>query len=173
MISCIFLQAWSRRRKQWTHPFLVKINGDMGIGCFATNPSSVMRWQVGNEICHWGLWSSLDKMLDLHRGGPGTDVIRSEVTVCTVGGWWHLCCEVTLFYSLQIFHFCMCWEAPSCHTKHGIKIPVMYVWFYLKLQPHRKLSVMLFHSITAKCITYFTIIAIKSFMGRGSPDYLK
>lgn len=88
-------------------------------------------------------------------------------------GLWHLCCEVTLFYSLQIFHFCMCWEAPSCHTKHGIKIPVMYVWFYLKLQPHRKLSVMLFHSITAKCITYFTIIAIKSFMGRGSPDYLK
>ena len=151
----------------------MKLNGVVGVGCFATNPSSLMRWQVGNMICHRGLQSFLDKMLDLHRGRQGADIIRSEVTICTVGDWWHPCCEVTLFYSLQIFHFCMCWEAPSCHTEHRMKIPVMYVWFYLKLQPHRKLSAMLFHSITAKCITYFTIITTKSFMGRGSPDYLK
>lgn len=41
----------------------------------------------------------------LDKGGAGTDVIVSDVTVFTAGNWGYPCTEITLFYSLQIFHF--------------------------------------------------------------------
>lgn len=75
-----------------------------------------------------------------HKDGPGTDVIRSCVPICVVGNCWNLCIEITLFSFLQIFYFFMDWESPHHRTKHGTKIPIVYVWFHLKLQTLRKLS---------------------------------
>lgn len=51
--------------------------------------------------------------------GPGTDVIGSDVTVCTAGNRWYPCTEVTLFYFLQIFHFPTGWDSrPTPITLH-------------------------------------------------------
>lgn len=74
----------------------------------------------------------------LGTDGPGIDVIMGNVTVC-----------ITVLFSPNI-SFLHILAFPHHCTKHGIKVSVVYVWFNLKLQWHRKLSDKWFHSITEK-----------------------
>lgn len=93
----------------------------------------------------------------LDKDGPGTDVIMNDVTAYTVGNWWSLCTEITLFYSPQIFHFVTYWYSPFTQRKAWHKEPnsVRLVLFktlatqktvrYVISQHHRKKSHIFYH----------------------------
>lgn len=72
--TCCLKYLWNlntRRHSWWFHvcfstlvqekkavnsPLPSEDSGDIGIGCFTQlTLLPVMRWQIGNEICHWGL----------------------------------------------------------------------------------------------------------------------
>lgn len=146
-----------QEKKAVNSPFPSEDTGGMlGIGCFAGNPSLIMWWEVGKAIrSRWPL-ESLDKVLA--QTAMDQELMSSEVMLLFVqlgiGGTRALKLHCSSFSRYSISRQVgIPAPPPSPCTKQGMKIPIVYVWCYLKLQTFRKPSDMRCPGVTEKRLT--------------------
>lgn len=105
----------------------------------------------------------------LDKDGAGIDVIMSNVTICTVGNWWYLCTEITLFYSLQIFHLLKdLYSSTTLHNTWDKDFNSVCLVSFKTSAKQKTVRYMISQHHRKRSLIYFTIMAIKSFMGKGS-----
>lgn len=105
----------------------------------------------------------------LDKDGAGIDVIMSNVTICTVGNWWYLYTEITLFYSLQIFHLLKdLYSSTTLHSTWDKDFNSVCLVSFKTSAKQKTVRYMISQHLRKRSLIYFAIVAIKSFMGKGS-----